>query len=254
MEQHIGAYLHVINRNQLSDGTQVLHVTELPPPYSLIDGEQQEHHHQSIDNDWKDEIIEIKPMQDNLNRYGFTISGGIDSEYGRAIVITQIDHCSKSSLDNGRTKLRFFDRILSINNINLTYATHDKAVQAFSSAHGKPLSLHIRRLNPVHIEYIDVVLPTDVLNQSLGINIIGGLDENDEDSGLFLTYIDPNGLLGSTIKRNQLRVGDRLLEIKTNYTSANLQWVTHAMGVKLIQRICQDHKRVTLIVAHRNLA
>ncbi|CAF0848043.1 unnamed protein product [Rotaria sp. Silwood1] len=247
MRQHIGTYLHILNRNELSDGTQLLHVKELPPPYSSI----QRQEYQSIANDWKNEIIEIKPLNNNLNRYGFTISGGIDTENGPSIVITHIDYCSKSSFDNGRSNLRLFDRLLSINAINLNNVTHDEAVQAFSSAQGQSISLHIRRLNPLHIEHIDILIPSDALNQSLGITITGGLDRNTEDSGLFISHIDPNGLLATITKNNQLRIGDRLLEIKTNFTSANLQWVTHSMGVELIRRICQDNKHVTLIVAHR---
>ncbi|CAF1008064.1 unnamed protein product [Rotaria sordida] len=249
MTQHIGTYLHILNRNEFSDGTQLLHVKELPPPYSSIERQQD----QSIENDWKDEFIEVKPLNNNLNRYGFTISGGIDTEHGPSIVITYIDYCSKLSFDNGRTNLRLFDRILSINDINLSNVAHDEAVQAFSLAQGQPISLHIRRLNPIDIEHIDIIMPSDALNQRLGITITGGLDRNTEDSGLFISHIDPNGLLATLTKNNQFRIGDRLLEIKTNYTSANLQWVTHLKGIELIRRICQDNKHVTFVVAHRNL-
>ena len=248
MRQHIGTYLHVLDRNELSDGTQLLHINELPPPYSSIATQGS----QSIQNDWRDEMIEIQPLKDNLNKYGFVIGGGIDTGNGSPIVITHIDYCPKSSFDNGRTKLRLFDHILAINDIHLTGVTHDAAVQAFSSVQCHPILLHIRRLNLAHIENVDIVLPTDAWNQPLGITITDGLDYNTEDSGLFITHINPNGLLASITKHNQLRIGDRLVKIKTNYTSANLQWVTHSMGVQLIQRICQDSKRVTFVVAHRN--
>jgi len=242
MKQYRGTFLHTLDRNELSEGTKISLVNELsPPPYSQ----------QAIDSDWKHEIIEIKPLNDNLTKYGFAISGGIDTENGPSIVITHIDYCSKSSSDNGRTKLRLFDRILSINDINVTYVMHDEAVRAFSSAQGQSIKLHIYRLNPLHIEHIDLILPLDISNQSLGITISGGLDNNIEDPGLFITHIDSNGLLGSITTPKQFRIGDRLLEIKTNYTSANLQWVTHSIGVQLIRRICQDNKRVTFIVSHR---
>jgi hypothetical protein len=235
MKQNIATYIH----NEFSNDS---HVNELPPPaYSQ----------QAIESDWKHEIIEIEPLNDNLNKYGFVISGGIDTENGPSIVITHIDYCSKLSLDNGRTKLRLFDRILSINNINLIHVTHNEAGRIFSLAQGQSIKLHIYRLNPLNIEHIDLVLPPNMSNQSLGITITGGYDNNIEDPGLFITHIDPNGLLSSITKKNQIRIGDRLLEIKTNYTSANLQWVTHSTGVQLIRRICQDNKRVTFILSHR---
>jgi hypothetical protein len=241
MKQYISSYLQILDRNELSDGTQMLHDNELPPPYELVD------------SDWKEEIIEIKPLNENSNRYGFVINGGIDTENGPAIVIVHINHNSKSSFDNGRTNLRLFDRILAINNIDLTSVTHAEAIQAFSASQGHPISLRIRRLNPRYIEYIDLVVPSDISNRPFGITLSGGLDDNANDPGLFITRIEPNDLLASVIKNNQLRIGDRLLEIKTNYTSANLQWVTHSMGVDLFRRICQDSKRVTLVVAHRTL-
>jgi len=230
--------------NKISNGIQSLHVNELPPPYSQ----------QAIESDWKHEIIEIKSLNNNLNKYGFVISGGIDTENGPSIVITHIDYCSKLSFDNGRTKLRLFDRILSINNINLIHVTHNEAVRIFSLAQGQSIKLHIYRLNPLHIEHINLILLSDMSNQSLGITITGGFDNNIDDPGLFITHIDPNGLLALITKKNQIRIGDRLLEIKTNYTSANLQWVTHSIGVQLIRRICQDNKRVTLILSHRTIS
>jgi hypothetical protein len=248
MTKNIGSYFQVLDHNELSDGTHILHVNELPPPYEITQTQEQ-----SIENDWTEKFIEIKPLHDNLNRYGFNISGGIDTDIDPAIIITHIDSPSNVSFDNGRTNLCLFDRILSVNGISLTHVTHDAAVKAFSSSQGQPMSLHIRRLNPRYIEYIDIVIPSEVSNQPLGITISGGLQKNIDDPSLFIADIDPNGVLISIIKNNQLRIGDRLLEIKTNYTSANLRWVTHSMGCKLFRRICQDNKRVTIVVAHRTL-
>lgn len=210
-----------------------------PPDYSS----------QAIDSDWKHEMIEIQSLDDHGNKYGFVISGGIDNENGPWIIITHIDHCSKpssSSWDNGRTKLELFDRILSVNNIRLIDVTHDEAVRAFSSTPGQSITLHISRLNPRSIQHIDCVLPSDMSNRSLGICIRGGLDTNMDDPGLFLTHIDPQGVLGSN---DGFRLGDRLLEIRTNYTSANLRYISHSLGIQLIRRISQDSKRVTFVVS-----
>lgn len=214
-----------------------------PPAYS----------EQAIDSDWKHEIIEIKSLNQNSNEYGFVIRGGIDTVDNSPIVITDIDSYSNSLLDNGRTKLRLFDRILSINNTDLTEVTHDQAVQAFSLSQGQIIKLHIYRLNPLNIEYIDVKFPFDITDQKLGITITGGVDRNNQDPGLFITQIDSNGLLASITKHKQFHIGDRLLEIRTNYTSANLQWVKHSTGIELIRRICQDSRRVTFIVSHRKI-
>src|SRR5690349_7267441 len=117
-QRQIGSYLHILDRNELPDGTQILHINELPPPYSVIERQHQQQQ-QFVNSDWKDEFIELRPLNDNTNKYGFVINGGIDGEFGPSIVITHIESCSKSSLDNGRSNLRLFDRILSINGIDL---------------------------------------------------------------------------------------------------------------------------------------
>ncbi|CAF1675575.1 unnamed protein product [Adineta ricciae] len=244
MKQHQRTYLHVLERNNLTDGTQVLQVEEIPPPYSICV-------QQSMENEWIDEIIELKPLSRHKDKYGFVISGGIDTSNGQAIVITHIEHSSKTLEDNGRSKLRLFDRILSINDTDLRRVTHDVAARAFSSLQGQCITLRVCRLNPAYIEHVELTIPLGSEDEPLGITIHGGLDEENDDCGLFITQIDSNGLLALNTKKNQVQVGDRLLEIKTNYTSANLQWVTHYTAAQLIRRICQDSRRITLIVAHR---
>ena len=246
MKQRMSTYLHVLDYNLLPDGTQMLHVNELPPPYSAIGHDQQ-----TIDDDWNEITVDVQPLNTDPTRYGFVISGGTDTDNGSSIVITQIEHCSRLSWDNGRTKLRLFDRISSINGINLIRVTHEEAVQAFLSVQRRPISLRLSRLDPRHVEHIELIVPFDQSNQTLGITIVGGLDSDSDDPGLFINQIDPTGLLASITNSNQLRVGDRLLEIKTNYTSANLQWVSHSMGIQMIRRTCQDSTRITLVVAHR---
>ncbi|UJR23289.1 hypothetical protein I4U23_026305 [Adineta vaga] len=249
MKKQQRTYHHIFDRNKCTDDTQNLYLEESPPPpYSSCVQQQQQ---QPIENDWKDEIIEITPLSDFSNKYGFVISGGIDTIDGRAIVITHIEHCSNALKDNGRSKLRLFDRILSMNRFDFTHITHDNAAQAFSCIQGQCITLHIRRVNPLHIEYVDFLLTTDSEDQPLGITIRGGLDEANDDCGLFITQIDPNGFIALNTKKNQVQIGDRLLEIKTNRTSANLQWVTHSMAAQLIRQICNNSRRVTLVVARR---
>ena len=193
----------------------------------------------------------MKPLRRHKDKYGFIISGGIDTNDGRAIVVTHIEHSSKALEDNGRSKLRLFDRILSINDINLRHVTHDVAARTFLSFQGQCITLRICRLNPAYIEHVELAIPMASKGEPLGITIRGGLDEEKDDCGVFITQIDPNGLLALNTKKNQVQVGDRLLEIKTNYTSANLQLVSRSMAAQLIRRICQDSRRITLIIAHR---
>ena len=246
MTQHQGTYLHILDRNRLPDGTELLHVDEVPPPYSTLENEDR-----SIESDWKVMNVEIQPMPDYRDKYGFAISGGIDTDEGSPIVITHIESASKTSFDNGRANLSLFDRIQSINGIDLTDVTHDKAARAFSLTQGQSISLGIRRLNPKNIEHIDFSIPSSRSKEPLGMTINGGLESHTDDPSLYITNIDPDGLLASVTKKNQLRKGDRLLEIRTNHTTVNLRWITRSKGGQLIRRTCQDHPRLTLVVAHQ---
>lgn len=241
-----GTYLQVLDRNRLPDGTEVLHVDEIPPPYAAL-----EHQDRSIETDWKELTVDIEPMPDDQDKYGFAISGGSDTTEGSSVVITNIQSTSPTSYDNGRAKLSLFDRIQSINGDDVTDISHDEAVEAFSSAQGRPISLRIRRLDPKNVEHIEFFLPSSRSNEPLGMSIKGGSDTDSDDPGLFISSIDSTGFLASVTKKNQLRPGDRLLEIRTNHTSVNLRWITSVRASELIRRTCQDHPRLTLVVAHR---
>jgi len=228
-------YPNIENDDEIIDCPESLS----PPPYSS----------QSSNSDWKYEIIEVKSLKDRTNRYGFSINGGRNRIKDPWIVISHIDSPSNYLTDNGRHQLRLFDRILAVNDINFDQIHHDNAVRVFADNQQDPIKLYISRLNPRNIESIDVTFPSDSIERPLGVTISGGLDNNNQnDPGLFITRIKPNGFLGSY---KQFSVNDRLLEIKTNSTSVNLQWLTHSRAIDLIKRICLDDRHVTFVVSHK---
>jgi hypothetical protein len=242
-------HLNTLDRNRVSIGNEVTHADEWlppPPPYSSLLGNDA-----SDNSDWKDMFIEIQPLNNCQDKYGFAISGGIDSIEHVPIIITHIQYCSSSSFDNGRTRLRLFDRICSVNGIDMTHVRHDEAAQIFSSMERQTILLHIRRLDPTHVEHVELFIGSHRSNEPLGITLTGGLGNNVDDSGLFITHIDRDGLLASLTNNNQIRMNDRLLEIKTNSIRVDLRSITRAKASRWIRRICNDDARVTLVVAHR---
>lgn len=240
-----GLYIQVLDRNPLPDGSELLHINELPPPYESVVNEER-----NSDDDWKALTIEIQPLYDQPGKYGFAISGGIDTIDGPGIVVSHIDSPSKSRFDhNGRTNLALFDRICSINGIDLTDVTHDEAAHAFALQHGRAITLQIRRLDPRYIEQVDIQIPSS--NDALGLTLRGGAGNDNIDPGLFISKIDSNSLLAPFAKSKQLRIDDRLLQIKTNRISVDLRWITRSKAGEFIRRVCEDHTRITLVVAHR---
>ena len=244
MRQASGRYIQVLNRNRLSDGTEVLHIDEMPPPYSTLETND--------DDDWKEFFLDLQPMANLKGKFGITISGGIETKDGPSVFINHIEPCSSTSLENGRSQLKIFDEILSINGLELTGLYHDQVAQYFTQNHGQRIRLGIRRLEPRYVEHVDFLVPQHRLHEPLGLVLSGGLESESDDPGLFIKRIDHRGLLASITKPNQIRVGDRLLEVKTNYTASNLQRLSQTKGVELIRRTFQDHERITLVVAHQN--
>ena len=240
-------HFHVLRRDCLPDGTELLQVNELPPPYeSVVDTQR------SVEDDWVKLSIEIQPLTNSQGRYGFSIAGGNGTEEGSAIVISHIESPSRfSNDDNGRSNLRLFDQICSINGIDLTCVDHEDAARAFTLQQGRTISLSIRRLQPRFIEYIDVVIAPDRSQDPLGLTINGGITNQTDDPGIFIGKIASNGLLAPFAKTNQLRIGDRILEIRTNRIIINLRWITRLKAAEFLREIYENHPRVTLVVAHR---
>lgn len=240
-------HFHVVRRDCLPDGTELLQVNELPPPYeSIVDTQR------VIEDDWSKLSIEIQPLINSQGRYGFSIAGGKDTDDGPTIVISHIDSPSRfSNDDNGRSNLRLFDQICSINGLDLTCVNHEDAANAFTLQRGRMISLSIRRLQPRFIEHIDVIIAPDRSQDPLGLTIVGGITDVTDDPGIFIGKIASNGVLSPFAKTNQLRIGDRLLEIRTNRIKINLRWITRLKAAEFLRNICDNHSRVTLVVAHR---
>ncbi|CAF4606767.1 unnamed protein product [Rotaria sp. Silwood1] len=159
-----------------------------------------------------DNTIEEIHIEKGNGPMGLSIVGGIDQAcppFGieqRGVFVSKI-------LPNGsasRTNLRIGDRILKVNNRDVSQATHLDAVQALLQATNEVILLVRHEPQPLGLK--EVIL-TRQSGEPLGIRINGGVDgkhinpDDPEDDGIFVTEVK-DGSPASGI----LTVGTRILE------------------------------------------
>ncbi|CAF3926589.1 unnamed protein product, partial [Rotaria sp. Silwood1] len=172
---------------------------------------------------------------------GFTISGGIDipfvNHHFTSIVIT---HITENGLAYRDKRLKLYDIILRVNDIDFTNIKYQTAVDILRNS-GQKIQLLIRRLSPPISEEIELEH-----NGRLGICIGGGIGNNyfRKDHGIFITDIDKQQT------NKQLDIGDRLLQISSTYNTYDLRFVTHEMAKKYIQLACKESQKIKLYVGH----
>ncbi|CAF1117374.1 unnamed protein product [Rotaria sordida] len=159
-----------------------------------------------------DNIIEEVHIEKGNGPMGLSIVGGIDQAcppFGieqRGVFVSKI-------LPNGsasRTNLRIGDRILKVNNFDVSQATHLEAVRALLQATSEVILLVRHEPQPSGLK--EIIL-TRQSGEPLGFRLNGGVDgkhmnpDDPEDDGIFVTEVK-DGSPASGI----LTVGTRILE------------------------------------------
>ncbi|CAF3484389.1 unnamed protein product [Rotaria socialis] len=159
-----------------------------------------------------DNTIEEIRVEKGNGPMGLSIVGGIDQAcppFGieqRGVFVSKI-------LPNGsasRTSLRIGDRILEVNNLDVSQATHLEAVQALLQPSNEVILVVRHEPQPSGLQ--EVILARQP-GESLGIRINGGIDgkkinpDDPEDDGIFVTEVKDNSPASAI-----LAVGTRILE------------------------------------------
>ncbi|UJR16267.1 hypothetical protein I4U23_003174 [Adineta vaga] len=169
-----------------------------------------------------DNTIEEARVAKGNGPMGLSIVGGIDQAcppFGveqRGVFVSKI-------LSNGsasRTNLRIGDRILKVNNRDVSQATHLEAVEALLQPTSEVVLLVRHDPQPAGLKEVTLTRHT---GEPLGIRINGGVDgkrvnpDDSEDDGIFVTEVK-DGSSASGI----LTVGTRILEAMNK--SCRQQW------------------------------
>lgn len=203
--------------------------------------------HENIDN-----TIEEARVAKGNGPMGLSIVGGIDQAcppFGldqRGVFVSKI-------LPNGsasRTNLRIGDRILKVNNRDVSQATHLEAVEALLQPTNEVVLLVRHDPQPAGLKEITL---TKQVGEPLGIRINGGVDgkrvnpDDPEDDGIFVTEVKDGSPAAGF-----LTVGTRILEVNNqSLFGARLddaqKWLSSANG-KLQLLICHGFKPKESIV------
>jgi protein scribble len=174
---------------------------------------------------------------------GFSIVGGVDHSchpFGHdkpGLFISKIVPHGAAS----RTRLKFGDRLLKVNNKDVRQMTHMEAVRCLT-APGREVILEVQ--HEPSLPGLQEVEITKRPGEKLGISIRGGtksksgnpLDKNDE--GIFISKVMP---VGAVARNGRLRVGQRILEV----SGESLLGLTHQEAVCILRSVTN---RFTVVV------
>ncbi|XP_073815412.1 protein lap4-like isoform X23 [Musca autumnalis] len=175
----------------------------------------------------------------NQGSLGFSIIGGTDHScvpFGAREPGIFISHIVPGGIASKCGKLRMGDRILKVNDTDVSRATHQEAVMELLKP-GNDIKLTIQH-DPLPAGFQEIIInKTD--GERLGIHIKGGLNGqrgnpvDPTDEGVFVSKINS---VGAARRDGRLKVGMRLLEVNGN----SLLGATHQDAVNVLRNAGND--------------
>ncbi|XP_031624898.1 protein lap4 isoform X10 [Contarinia nasturtii] len=199
-------------------------------------------------------ISEEVILPKNKGSLGFSIIGGTDHScvpFGANEPGIFISHVVPGGVAADCGKLRMGDRLLKVNDIDVTSATHEEAVKQLLRP-GDEIKLTIQH-DPLPVGFQNILLVKNE-NERLGMHIKGGLggqrgnplDPNDE--GVFVSKINSSG---AARRDGRLKVGMRILEVNgTSLLGASHQDAVNALreaGNEIQIIVCKGYDKSSLI-------
>ncbi|XP_073815410.1 protein lap4-like isoform X21 [Musca autumnalis] len=184
-------------------------------------------------------ISEEVVLPKNQGSLGFSIIGGTDHScvpFGAREPGIFISHIVPGGIASKCGKLRMGDRILKVNDTDVSRATHQEAVMELLKP-GNDIKLTIQH-DPLPAGFQEIIInKTD--GERLGIHIKGGLNGqrgnpvDPTDEGVFVSKINS---VGAARRDGRLKVGMRLLEVNGN----SLLGATHQDAVNVLRNAGND--------------
>ncbi|XP_054739445.1 uncharacterized protein LOC129245338 isoform X5 [Anastrepha obliqua] len=199
----------------------------------------------------------------NQGSLGFSIIGGTDHScvpFGSHEPGIFISHIVPDGIAHKCEKLRMGDRILKVNDVDISRATHQEAVMELLKP-GDDIKLTIQHdpLPPgfqfeVEILHTEDIVISKAEGERLGMHIKGGLNGqrgnpvDPTDEGVFVSKINS---VGAARRDGRLKVGMRLLEVNGN----SLLGASHQDAVNILRNagneihlvVCKGYDKSNLI-------
>ncbi|XP_054739449.1 uncharacterized protein LOC129245338 isoform X6 [Anastrepha obliqua] len=208
-------------------------------------------------------ISEEVILPKNQGSLGFSIIGGTDHScvpFGSHEPGIFISHIVPDGIAHKCEKLRMGDRILKVNDVDISRATHQEAVMELLKP-GDDIKLTIQHdpLPPgfqfeVEILHTEDIVISKAEGERLGMHIKGGLNGqrgnpvDPTDEGVFVSKINS---VGAARRDGRLKVGMRLLEVNGN----SLLGASHQDAVNILRNagneihlvVCKGYDKSNLI-------
>ncbi|XP_030370121.1 protein lap4 isoform X2 [Scaptodrosophila lebanonensis] len=188
-------------------------------------------------------ISEEVVLPKNQGSLGFSIIGGTDHScvpFGTREPGIFISHIVPGGIASKCGKLRMGDRILKVNEADVSRATHQEAVMELLKP-GDEIKLTIQH-DPLPPGFQEVIL-TKAEGERLGMHIKGGLNGqrgnpvDPSDEGVFISKINS---VGAARRDGRLKVGMRLLEVNGH----SLLGASHQDAVNVLRTAGNEIKLV----------
>lgn len=195
-------------------------------------------------------LVEDIVLEKTVNGLGFSISGGLYTEHlknDHGIFVTKIIPGGSADVDG---KLQVSDRLISVNDFDLEYVTHDDAVAAIASLVEKYNEI-ILRVGKVTSLVKSGSLQMSLTNMNkeprrvflqkgpsgLGFNIVGG----EGGEGIFISFILTGGAADLC---GDLRKGDQIMSVN----NIDLIQATHEQAAEILKNAGNN---VSIITQYR---
>ncbi|XP_067616411.1 protein lap4 isoform X6 [Eurosta solidaginis] len=199
-------------------------------------------------------ISEEVILPKNQGSLGFSIIGGTDHScvpFGRGEPGIFISHIVPDGIAHKCGKLRMGDRILKVNDVDISRATHQEAVMELVQP-GDDIKLTIQH-DPLPPGFQEIII-SKAEGERLGMHIKGGLNGqrgnpfDPTDEGVFVSKINS---VGAARRDGRLKVGMRLLEVNGN----SLLGASHQDAVNILRNagneihlvVCKGYDKSNLI-------
>ncbi|KAL9899778.1 scribble planar cell polarity protein isoform 15-T30 [Glossina fuscipes fuscipes] len=199
-------------------------------------------------------ISEEVILPKNQGSLGFSIIGGTDHScvpFGARQPGIFISHVVPGGIASKCGKLRMGDRILKVNEVDVSRATHQEAVMELLKP-GNEIKLTIQH-DPLPAGFQEIII-SKADGERLGMHIKGGLNGqrgnpvDPTDEGVFVSKINS---VGAARRDGRLKVGMRLLEVNGN----SLLGATHQDAVNTLRTagneihlvVCKGYDKSNLI-------
>lgn len=184
-------------------------------------------------------LVEDIVLEKTAAGLGFSISGGLYTEHLKSdhgIFVTKIIPGGAADVDG---KLQVGDRLISVNEFDLEYVTHDDAVAAIASLveQYNEIILRVGKVTPSNTNKMSNMSLNDInINKEprrvflqkgpsgLGFNIVGG----EGGEGIFISFILTGGAADLS---GELRKGDQIISVN----GIDLIQATHEQAAEILK-------------------